>query len=426
MTHIIGCDLARCYFFAEFGREIDKRWRARNYDERAFPDIAATMLSDRSPIDYVGPDDITKWILSTDVQVAQNPSEFGDPPIALYHDSRVHIQALIWVDGTTSIHQHAFSGAFQVFAGSSIHSRWRFEETARISSSLLLGKMERIAVDALRQRDITPISAGAGFIHSLFHLDRPSISVVVRTGHEKQHDPQYVYLPPHIAEDRFTVNSLVETRLRCLASMEKFDPHYDQALERFIDQHDFKSVFAALRQDYLSRNSDERLAGLIGRMRERYAELVDLVVPVLKEEARRHNIIGRREQVSNEEHRYFLALLLNLQNQDEILQLVGARFPGDPKHTVMRWAKELSVTRPNGTFALLDLEIEPDGRHLDFSVAGMVHAVFGALLHRASFEQVMASLREEFGARCVEGEKESIHGLYEALKNSSVFHPLFR
>lgn len=412
-------------FFEELGKEIDRRWRARHYDERAFPDIATAMLSERSPIDRLGPDDITNWILSTDVQVVQNPSEFGDPPIALYHDSRVLIQALIWVDGTTAIHQHAFSGAFQVFAGSSIHSQWHFRETARVSSALLFGHMERVAVEMLRQRDIRPISAGTSFIHSLFHLDRPSISLTVRTRHEKQHDPQYAYFPPHIAEDPFTVNPLVETRLRCLASMEKFDPSYDQALERFVDQHDFKSALAALRQDYLTRHSDDRLAELIGRMRERHGELVEMVVPVLREEARRQNITDRRGQVTNDAHRYFLALLLNLQGRAEILEMVGERFPGDPTHTVMRWAKELTTTSPDGTFALLDLKIEPDGRELGFRIDNMVHAVFLALLQGASFEEALAGLRSDFDARSVDAEKESIQALYEALRNSSVFHPLF-
>jgi hypothetical protein len=43
----------------------------------------------------------------------------------LVQELGTRIEALFWVDGTTSIHQHSFSGAFQVLAGKSIHSRYR-------------------------------------------------------------------------------------------------------------------------------------------------------------------------------------------------------------------------------------------------------------------------------------------------------------
>jgi hypothetical protein len=413
-------------FFAELGRELDRRWAAGNFDERLFPDLAVAMLGERSPVDHVSADEITDWILGTDVQVTQKPSDFGDPPIMVYQDSRIIIQALMWVDGTTAIHQHAFSGAFQVFAGSSIHSQWRFEETARINSSFLFGALQRTSLEALSRGDVRPIHGGANFIHSLFHLDRPSISVVVRTKHEHQYDPQYMYLPPCVAEDPFASEPLAETRIRCLASMAQCDPGYDRALERFIDRHDFKSVFAAIRQDYRSRKSDDRLAGLVDRMRERHGELVDLLAPVLAEDLRRHNITGWRADITNEEHRYLLALLLNLENQGDILRMVSTRFPGDARQTVMRWIRELSTNRPDGTFELFDLKIEPDGRDVGFTFEAMAHTVFEAALHNASPEQLMATARERFGARAVDAEAESVDALHRAIKDSSAFRPLFR
>ncbi|MFN2514442.1 MAG: hypothetical protein ABR568_23900, partial [Pyrinomonadaceae bacterium] len=44
---------------------------------------------------------------------------FGNPPITLFAGPRFHIDVYYWLDGTTSIHQHSFTGAFQVLLGSS-------------------------------------------------------------------------------------------------------------------------------------------------------------------------------------------------------------------------------------------------------------------------------------------------------------------
>jgi len=53
---------------------------------------------------------------------------FGNPPITMFSGARFYIDVYYWLDGTTAIHQHSFTGAFQVLLGSSIHSRYSFRE----------------------------------------------------------------------------------------------------------------------------------------------------------------------------------------------------------------------------------------------------------------------------------------------------------
>ena len=46
--------------------------------------------------------------------------------------------------------------------------------------------------------------------------------------------------------------------------------------------------------------------------------------------------------VTEVEHRFFLALLLNVPETRQILKLVAERFPGPAEVTVGRWVREMS------------------------------------------------------------------------------------
>ena len=100
----------------EMGRLIQERWGKYNHDEEAFPELAARVLREMAP--YKGFDSMTpiEWLFSTRDFPRQLTarSDFGQPPITVFSDHRLVIDLYYWLDGTTDIHQHGFSGAFQV------------------------------------------------------------------------------------------------------------------------------------------------------------------------------------------------------------------------------------------------------------------------------------------------------------------------
>src|SRR6266404_1699898 len=169
--------------FAKLGALIEGRWRDENYNENVFPGIAARALSEFNLLERIDPWQIVRWLFTTaNVPEQMDPDAvFGDPPITLYTGSRFYIDAYYWLDGTTSIHQHSFSGAFQLLLGSSVHSRYRFENPQEINPHFLVGDILLDDVSLLRKGDIREIVAGPQLIHSLFHLDRPSVTITVRT-----------------------------------------------------------------------------------------------------------------------------------------------------------------------------------------------------------------------------------------------------
>ena len=114
--------------FRELGLGILDRWRRADFDRDAFPDIAATALAERPPSVDVSPADVVRWVHESPTLVPQADidSKFGQPAITVFRCEAFYIDVLFWVDGTTAIHQHRFSGAFHVMRGSSLQSRYRF------------------------------------------------------------------------------------------------------------------------------------------------------------------------------------------------------------------------------------------------------------------------------------------------------------
>src|SRR5258708_12861181 len=98
-----------CYtmqVFEEFGKFIDSRWREANYDEHAFPSIAAQALIETKLTDRVDPWEIIRWVhQTTDLpQQADIEARFGNPPVTLYMVSPFFTNTSYYLYKTTELH----------------------------------------------------------------------------------------------------------------------------------------------------------------------------------------------------------------------------------------------------------------------------------------------------------------------------------
>jgi hypothetical protein len=351
--------------FEELGARIEQRWRDQNYAEGAFPEIAAQSLSEANLCDRVDPWAIIRWVHSASTLPVQMDlqAKFGNPPITLYVGPRFYIDAYYWLDGTTTIHQHAFSGAFQVLHGSSVHAGYRFEVEREINAHLLTGRLSFRDVSLLTRGDIREIHPGPEFIHSLFHLERPSVTITIRTYKAPSFPRQYSYLKPHLAINPFFTDASLTKRVQTVALLLRMKhPEADTFIGELVESSDFHTVYAVLREafDFLCHRELEEIVGVtrsrdrfdaqLDRGRRRHGELIDLLEPVFEEEWRQAEIIRRRAEVKNEDHRFLMALLLNVPERTRMLELVKERFPdGDVIDLVVGWVRELSTTRTFGS-----------------------------------------------------------------------------
>jgi hypothetical protein len=351
--------------FQKLGALVENRWKAENFNEQLFSEIAAQALTESDLPARVDPWEIIRWVHTTDSLPEQKDIEgrFGNPPITLYSGERFFIDIYYWLDGTTTIHQHSFTGAFQVLLGSSIHSRYSFREDRIINEQFSAGQLTLEDVQLLQVKDVREIRAGRNFIHSLFHLDRPSATITIRTEFTPSSALQYDYRKPHFALNPFFRNAALNKKLQTIGLLLGMKhKHADTMIGDLVCASDFHTAYFVLAETFSQLQSNEmdtlfglstgkdRFRAILDRCRETHGEITDLVFPVLEEQARQKSIIERRGTITADAHRFFLALLLNVPSRQKILELVKQRYPAaDPVETVLDWVEELGRTRVLGS-----------------------------------------------------------------------------
>ena len=420
-------------FFQDLGSLVERRWKGRNYEEAAFPGIAAEALADSNGSELVNPWEIVRWVNTTAQLPEQQdvPGRFGDPPITVYNGPRFYIDVYFWVDGTTAIHQHGFCGAFQVLLGSSILSEYRFEEQQEINAAFSVGRITLNEVELLEQGAIRQILPGKQYIHSLFHLDRPSASIVVRTRQSPSGLPQYSYHKPYFAIDPFFQEpAMIKKVQSAMLLLNIRHPEADDLIGELLAGSDFHTAFAVLDNAFGPLSNDrlerafgiatgkQRFESLLDIVRRRHGDLADLIPPVFEEVQRQQNLIQRRGQITESEHRFFLALLLNVPDRLKILDLVRQRFPEqDPVTTILDWVEELGHTRLFGSPEPNVLGIENLDDEYMF--------VLQCLLEGLTVEQMKSAFEQEFSAEDARGSSGKLEGLFEEIRTSMLFKSIF-
>jgi hypothetical protein len=416
--------------FETLGALVEQRWRSENYNEHAFPEVASEALMQTAPSEHLDPWDVIRWVHRSASLPAQQdlPANFGDPPITLYAGPRFHIDIYFWLDGTTGIHQHGFCGAFQVALGSSIHSRYTFNEERQINAHFSVGKTALGHVELLKKGDIRRILPGHEFIHSLFHLERPSATITIRT-YSTPGGPQYKYLKPYFAVDPFFTEASALRKVQTVSLLLNMNhPEAESLIGDLVSSSDFQTTYEVLRTaaHHLKASGLEsmfnldtrhrRFNDLLDRARTAHGELVGLIPPVLDEENRQRNLISRRAQITGEDHRFFLALLLNVQSRAHVLDLVRQRVPGrGPVDTVTEWVEELSNIRVLGSNEPNVLGIDNiDDDYLD---------VLASMLDGNSVTE--KSMAVGGGDSVNPGSKTQLAGISGSIRNSMLFKSIF-
>jgi hypothetical protein len=313
--------------FGELGDALLAGWRDLNFDLNQFPALAARLLEQASLHSRLHYLDLLRWAVSShNLPFQQNiESGFGEPPLTLYWHARFHIQALFWVNNTTSIHDHSFTGAFTILEGSSLQTEFAFACTAEIGPELRLGHVGVRRSRILQQGHVQEIRLGEEFIHSAFHIARPSVTVVVRTHSIAQNERRlYTYLRPHIAIDLGGVDQQRIRRLQCLSLVAKVRPedHISMAKSLF-EKSDMITVFLVMRDAWRSPHWTNAVgAALLDAAGRRWPEYESQLAAVLSEERRQATRVPLRAMITDPTLRLLVGLLLTQDRRLDILALL--------------------------------------------------------------------------------------------------------
>src|SRR5687767_9622999 len=318
-------------YFNTLGARVQSLWKDQNYDDLAFQSVASQVLREDPPNKRVSFKEAVEFGILTEPLPYQVDlsATFGQPPLTVYYQHDFRIELLFWTVGLPGIHQHAFSGAFHVMHGSSLHTIWEFEPERKLAHRLLYGKLKLNATEILNTGAVRPIAAGKSYIHSTYHLDRPSVSVVIRTNQEIENSPQYSYLPPCLAYARLEDDPASKRRrqlFKMLAAAGRQKELAEIAMQHLAST-DAHSAFAFLLQ-LPSLFPDKRVQNrVLLSAAAKHGELLECSRPALEEYHRIERIAAVKKTITNPDLQFFLAVLLNVPGREEIFKLVGSRYP---------------------------------------------------------------------------------------------------
>jgi hypothetical protein len=394
---------------SDLGEAVERRWCELGYAESKFPKVAEEALRRFQPARSVGTESVARWLIE-EFQVPEQHLEpfFGQPPVIVYRGSRFYVEVLFWFDGATSVHQHGFSGAFLVLAGSSIHAKYRFDFHREVNSTVGVGALKRTSLELLQKGDVRPILAGERMIHSTFHLDRPTLTLVIRTYSEYMATPQFTYWPPSIAIDDGDPPPRLDRQLKLLLLLRECgDPTFAKHAASFLRGTDFRAAshFFKTHYEHLRENDPATLKRLVAVARKSHGSLVDTWPAVFAEDARGNDIFRYRTFVQNLEHRYFLALLLNLHDRKSILKFISLRYPKkSAKQLVLRWVHELTDPEADTSFPI--------------TLGPASLTVFEWLLDGLSWRRIEARLKKECAPGDLARQKKNVRALVDTLRRS--------
>lgn len=373
----------------ELGNHVENLWRKKNYNEDLLPAIAARALREFDVPNKLSVWEVAAWTLAQTELPQQRDlhARFSDVPITIARFPRFNIDVFYWYDGTTAIHQHSFCGAFQVFEGSSLHSQYAFETNEKINFFTEIGKIKLKQVQLLKKGDVSEIADGKNFIHSLFHLDQPSATLIVRSLRNTLSYPQFSYCKPALAIDPFFEDPNVVKKIQVatmLIRMKRVDA--DEQIAGLLRNSDFQTCYTILSsiRHNLSTNtveqlfhvSQNRFAKMIEVVKETHGKQAELLPQIFAEEQKVQEIANRRSLITDAEHRFFLALLMNLDDKEQVLKLINERFPStDAIEKILDWTFDLSNTKIVGSNLPNALGIENfddhDSMALEFSLKNL-------------------------------------------------------
>lgn len=397
--------------FTRLGTDIATAWAARDYDERCFPALAQDHIARARCHEQITPWDVLGWIADTDTVVPQPNlgAEFGQPPLTVYWHPRFYIELLFWATSTTSIHQHSTCGAFGLLAGASLNSVYHFAPRRRVSSGLVLGDVRLERARLLAPGDVEPILPGDQLIHAVFHLDFPSVSIVVRRQAYLDAGPTYEYHPPHVSAQAWFASPVLTRKLEVLALMALVRPGEREAMaRRCIDSEGLYGAFRVLQQE-VRRGDGAVFERLLAHAVARHGDDARRFGPSLRAQRTTLALTEARQRVTDPDLRFLLALLLNLPDHGWIARLVAARYPGVAvDDAIVGWLRAL------GASGVIGLELDE-----------LNEVIVRGLLGGGSDEAVVARVAAAFDAGSVDEQASALRAHIAQVRAVPGLAPLF-
>lgn len=126
---------------------------------------------------------VAEWLLeSKEIPPQVNLfNTFGEPPVTIFNNGKFAVDIYFWRKNDTAIHSHAFRGAFKVIHGQSLHEEFQVSFLDAIDQDISFSKLSESTKTIMKTGSTQIINPGIELVHSVLHLDNPTITLCIRT-----------------------------------------------------------------------------------------------------------------------------------------------------------------------------------------------------------------------------------------------------
>lgn len=337
----------------ELGISLEKLWRRSNYNENSFLDIAVETIRAINSLPHIDPKKLVAGFCETLEGLKKSSFNFSDITFKLYEGMKFSIDFLLWMEGTTTIHQHSFTGAFTVYHGQSLHCIYDFKDRIKINSRFHEGTLKLEKSEILSPGDIREIPNSTCLIHSLFHLWSPSATIVIRTKKDIDAGPQFNYMKPYFAIAPELMDSITYNLSRTLLKFIELDRGLAlKALRSACTRLSLDGIYAIC--SFLIRKGvpGDDIINVIKSFDCTFSMKLEAV---LIEEQKNRQLINLRRTILNPEQRNILACLLNLPDYKSIHEAIKTLNDSNDVNTIIcNFVEEIG--KINSLFRVENLE----------------------------------------------------------------------
>lgn len=150
-----------------------------------------------------------------------NP-RFGEPSFIVSELKGWVFEVILWRDLVTAIHEHSVTGAFKVVQGLRLHFTFEYLGVSVLEDVPLTsrGKLSPKHVEILEAGDVREVLPGDDFIHALWPLDKPCMTIVLA---KKGAGISRSYAAPAFRFEEELAQGELDSRMPYLRALEKFD-----------------------------------------------------------------------------------------------------------------------------------------------------------------------------------------------------------
>lgn len=389
-------------------REVRHRWKLHGGELSRFPRAAAEALQHRAlHQNFQFYEDVIGWVESAK-KLPLQPSErdgreFGQPGITAYWGRDFFIDVYFWVTPEISIHNHSFSGAFALLNGRSLHCVYDFVPREGSRGRIRVGQLNLRGWKLMEPGSVHEIHSGTRFVHQVWHLSHPTVSLVIRTCQDRKHPILYRFTRSGLAIAQQTPeggqHALTIKKAKLMRFLHRIGhPQRWDYMNKVISSASPESAYDILMRYVELWGDAEGVARLLRGMPIRNKIWLAMREALLEELSLQPRIDW--ERVTSEDHRFLLSVLLSARDRETCSAMIEA-YSGERLED----------------FVITNLQSMMKSRVFSVTFPPIAYAILRGLVKGMSYSEIKRELEKDYLRREILSRSDDLEKLCRELQS---------